>query len=189
MEILYFQSKYQINFTMYSQTERLEKTEKIGTFFRFEDLRIYHKSLDYINWVQEVTSMFPDNDPSKFVLRFNDSARNIALFIAEGSARNKSQFIYYLKMAKSAIRECLVFTMLARKNNNISDTYEDDSRNQLMEMTKMIGALISSLQRSNGNSSNGNYPYTGKGGGSSRKSNFHDCGEEFGEIDDTVEEE
>ncbi len=189
MEILYIQSKYQINFTMYSQTERLEKTEKIGTFFRFEDLRIYHKSLDYINWVQEVTSMFPENDPSKFVLRFNDSARNIALFIAEGSARNKSQFIYYLKMAKSAIRECLVFTMLARRNNNISDTYEDDSRNQLMEMTKMIGALISSLQRSNGNTSNGNYPYSGKGGGSSRKSNFHDCGDEFGEIDDTIDEE
>jgi four helix bundle protein len=174
---------------MYSQTERTEKTEKIGTFFRFEDLRIYHKSLDYINWVQEVTSLFPENDPSKFVLRFNDSARNIALFIAEGSARNKSQFIYYLKMAKSSIRECLVFTMLARKNSNISDSYEEESRNQLMEMTKMIGALISSLQRSNGNSSGNNYPYNGKGGGNSRKTNYHDCDDEFAEMDDSIDED
>ncbi|MBC8321854.1 MAG: four helix bundle protein [Bacteroidetes bacterium] len=143
-----------------------EKTEKPSAFFRFEDLRIYHKSLDYTNWLQDVTMLFPDNDNSQFVLRFNDSARNIAFFIAEGSARNKSQFIHYLKMAKSAIRECLVFTTLSYKQNNISDTQEEESRQQLMEMTKMIGALISSLQRSTGSGNNGNhnnnYRYSGK---------------------------
>jgi four helix bundle protein len=156
-----------------------EKTEKVGTFFRFEDLRIYHKSLDYINWLQDVTMLFPSNDQSQFVLRFNDSARNIAFFIAEGSARNKSQFIHYLKMAKSSIRECLVFTTLSHKQNNITDSHEEESRQQLMEMTKMIGALISSLQRSNNSNgthqnntnhqnstnhqNNGNYRYNGKG--------------------------
>lgn len=177
---------------MYNQTEREEKIEKVGTFFRFEDLRIYHKSLDYITWVQDVTMLFPDDDRSEFALRFNDSARNIALFIAEGSARNKSQFIYYLKMAKSAIRECLVFTMLARKQSNISDTYEDESRNQLMEMTKMIGALISSLQRSSPSSNGGsNYPYNGKGNGATRRPNYNDCGDNagFNDIDDAEDDD
>ncbi|PKP31454.1 MAG: hypothetical protein CVT99_08915 [Bacteroidetes bacterium HGW-Bacteroidetes-16] len=179
-------------FTMHNQTERIEKSEKTGTFFRFEDLRIYHKSLEYINWVQDITSLFPSNDQSEFVLRFNDSARNIALFIAEGSSRNKSQFVYYLKMAKSSIRECIVFTMLARKQNNISDLYEEDSRNQLMEMTKMIGALISSLQRSNGNSNGNisNYQYNGKGSDGSRLHGFNDYGEVMGgnELDDSNED-
>lgn len=165
---------------MYNQNE---KTEKAPTFFRFEDLRIYHKSLDYINWLQDVTMLFPDNDKSQFVLRFNDSARNIAFFIVEGSARNKSQFVYNLKMAKSSIRECLVYTTLAFKQNNISDTQEDESRTQLMEMTKMIGALISSLQRSNGQgnnghgtgNNNGNYRYNGKGNDTSeRKTNYEE---------------
>lgn len=177
---------------MHNQTERIEKSEKTGTFFRFEDLRIYHKSLEYINWVQDITSLFPSNDQSEFVLRFNDSARNIALFIAEGSSRNKSQFVYYLKMAKSSIRECIVFTMLARKQNNISDLYEEDSRNQLMEMTKMIGALISSLQRSNGNSNGNisNYQYNGKGSDGSRLHGFNDYGEVMGgnELDDSNED-
>lgn len=162
---------------MYNQNEKTEKTEKTGTFFRFEDLRIYHKSLDYINWLQDVTMLFPDNDKSQFVLRFNDSARNIAFFIVEGSARNKSQFVYNLKMAKSAIRECLVFTTLSYKQNNISDTQEDESRTQLMEMTKMIGALISSLQRSNGqgnNSNNSNYRYNGKGNDSSERTTTYE---------------
>jgi four helix bundle protein len=136
---------------MYNQKD---KPEKIGTFFRFEDLRIYNKSLDYITWLQDVTMLFPDNDRTQFVLRFNDSARNIAFFIAEGSARNKSQFIHSLKLAKSAIRECVVFTALSVKQVNITESQEEESRRQLMEMTKMIGALISSLQRSNATANN-----------------------------------
>ncbi len=140
---------------MYNQKE---KPEKIGTFFRFEDLRIYNKSLDYINWIQDITTLFPEDDKIRFVQRFNDAARNIAFFIAEGSARNKAQFIHNLKMAKSAIRECVVYTTLSIKQGNITESQEEESRQQLMEMTKMVGALISSLQRSSNpaSSSNGN---------------------------------
>ncbi len=150
---------------MFNKTEKTEKTERPGTFFRFEDLRIYHKSLDYINWLQDVSMLYPENDKTGLTSRFNESARNIALYIAEGSARNKSQFIYYLKMAKSAIRECLVYTTVSYKGNLITETYEEESRGQLMEMTKMLGALITSLQRSaaNGGHGNGNghdHPHT-----------------------------
>lgn len=133
-----------------------EKKEQTGTFFRFEDLRIYHKSLTYINWLQDATTLFPENQNSNLAARFNMSARNIALNIAEGSSRNKSQFIYYLKIAKSAIRECMVYTTISHNSGLFSDEYEEESRGILMEMTKMIGALISSLQRSSGYSNNGN---------------------------------
>jgi four helix bundle protein len=121
--------------------------EKAVTFFRFEDLRIYHKALDYIEWVTKKTILFPNESQAGIGTRFNLSAQAIALNISEGSARNKSQFIYYLKMAKSAVRECVVFTSLATKLGYLSDHDSDESRGQLMEMTKMIGALIGSLQR------------------------------------------
>ena len=140
---------------MYNQEE--EKTERTVTFFRFEDLRIYHKSLDYINWLHDTTMQFPDDDKTQLIQRFNNAARNITFYIAEGSSRNKSQFIYYLKMAKSAIRECLVCTSIAYNANNLTDVQEDESRGVLMEMTKMIGALISSLQRSNSGGNNNNH--------------------------------
>jgi len=136
-----------------------EKQERPGTFFRFEDLRIYHKSLDYVTWLQDVTMLFPESDKSQLATRFNESARNIALYIAEGSARNKTQFIYYLRMAKSAIRQCMVYTTLSYGLNIMSESHEDESRTQLMEMTKMVGALISSLQRSLNN--HGNYNNSG----------------------------
>ena len=123
--------------------------------------------------------LFPENDKTQFVLRFNDSARNIAFYIAEGSARNKPQFIYNLKLAKSAIRECVVFTSLSLMQGNIIDSQADESRTQLMEMTKMIGALISSLQRSSAtnNNSNGNYRYNANGNESS------DLGNKYNEPD------
>jgi four helix bundle protein len=121
--------------------------ERNLTFFRFEDLRIYHKALEYMAWVHKTTLLFPDTHQDNIGARFNEAARAIALHIAEGSARNKSQFIYYLKMAKSSVRESLVLTSAVKKFGYLTDKQEDESRNFLMELTKMIGALISSLQR------------------------------------------
>ncbi|MEI8203553.1 MAG: four helix bundle protein [Bacteroidota bacterium] len=123
-------------------------TERENTsFFRFEDLRIYHKALDYIEWVHQTVQHFPPLMKESLTLPFLKSAQAISLNIAEGSSRNKSQFIYFLKMAKSSVRECVIFTNLTRKLNLISDEIEEVSRLHLMELTKMIGSLIVSLQK------------------------------------------
>ncbi|MDP4290122.1 MAG: four helix bundle protein [Bacteroidota bacterium] len=122
--------------------------EKNTAFFRFEDLRVYHKALDYIDWVNQITASFPVRTGDIIGEKFCHSAIAIAVNISEGSSRNKSQFVYYLKLAKSAIRECIIFTSLAQKRSFLDNTANEYSRNQLMELTKMIGALIGSLQRS-----------------------------------------
>lgn len=123
--------------------------ERPLTFFRFEDLRIYHKALEYIDWVYSMAKKAPAEPLiTSFFERYIVSANAIALFIAEGSSRNKSQFIYYLKMAKSSVRECVVLSTIALHRTHISKEAFDESKNHLMEMTKMIGALIGSLQRS-----------------------------------------
>ena len=123
--------------------------ERPSTFFRFEDLRIYHKALEYVNWVYTMAKNTKDDPFMKlFFERFLVSANGIALNIAEGSSRNKSQFVYYLKMAKSSVRECVVLSTIATSRSFISARDFDESKNYLMEMTKMIGALIGSLQRS-----------------------------------------
>ncbi|MBQ9434986.1 MAG: four helix bundle protein [Bacteroidales bacterium] len=116
-------------------------------FFRFEDLRIYSKALDYVNWLHGVAVSIQDAYRESVVLPFLKSAQSVALSIAEGSSRNKAQFIYYLKMAKSAVRECVVYTTIASRLNLLNEDDKDYSRTQLMEMTKMIGSLVSSLQK------------------------------------------
>jgi four helix bundle protein len=126
----------------------METTEKPFNFFRFEDLRIYHKSLDYIKWVYSSVADFPAVEKSELGAAFIKASTNIAVYIAEGSGRNKSQFIYYLKMAKSSVRECVVLTTIAHQNGLLSTEKEEESRNFLIEISKMVGALIASLQRS-----------------------------------------
>ncbi len=122
--------------------------EKVFNFFRFEDLRIYHKAIDYALWVKNITMEFPEHEIRALAFQFVRAAQSIAINIAEGSGRNKGQFVYCLKSAKSSLRECVVFTTLAKNLGYINDSTEEYSRNELIEMTKMMGALITSLQRS-----------------------------------------
>ncbi len=124
-----------------------DASNKSMTFFRFEDLRVYHKALDYGVWVQKVVQHFPDSGKN-LASGFCEMARRVPLHIAEGSAREKVAFINHLKEGKSAIRACLVYSTLALRHGFISQDEEEDSRNQLMELTKMLGALITSLQKS-----------------------------------------
>jgi len=123
------------------------KPETPVSFFRFEDLRIYAKALDYITWLHGVVNKFPSHDQPTLAQPFLKVSQSIALFLAEGSARNKPQFIYYLKMAKSSVRECVVYTEIAIRLGLIDEEEKEYSVNQMMELTKMIGSLVSSLQR------------------------------------------
>lgn len=125
----------------------MNEQENNFSFFRFEDLRIYAKALDYISWVHGVTNSMSDGCKNTIADAFVKSAQGIALNIAEGSARNKAQFVYYLKMAKSTVRECVVYTEIASRIGVMNDADKEYSRSQLMELTKMIGSLVASLQR------------------------------------------
>lgn len=121
--------------------------EKNVSFFRFEDLRIYAKSVDYSQWVL-ANMANPGTEAEKNLFEsFCKSAFDIALNIAEGSTRNKSQFEHYLKISKTAIRECIVYTAIAKGMGTISEEQSETSREMLMELTRMIGALIISLQK------------------------------------------
>ncbi len=117
------------------------------SFFRFEDLRIYHKSIEYNNWVHKAVNYFGDDSKFTLAVPFTKAAQTIALSIAEGSSRQKQQFSYYLKLSKSSIRECVVYTTIAKELGFFSDEQDEESRRHLMELTKMIGALIASLGR------------------------------------------
>ena len=119
------------------------------SFFRFEDLRIYAKAMDYIVWLYQQLPKDEMHTNQKFIQKsFLKSAQDIALNTAEGSSRNRTQFLYYLKMAKSSVRECVVHTEIASRVGFLSEEAKEHSRNELMELTKMIGSLIASLQRS-----------------------------------------
>ena len=127
--------------------DQKEKIEKAGTFFRFEDLRVYHKSLDYINWLQDVTMLFPNNS-SDFVNQYNVSARNIAFFIAEGSARNhKNEFKQFLYISLSSCSELNTQLTIAQNLDYIDSVACNTLLNELEIISKMLQGLIKSINK------------------------------------------
>ncbi len=124
----------------------MENQNRPVSFFRFEDLRIYHKSLDYFNWI--LGQIKSDTPERKVVLKpLANAAMKISVNIAEGSARHRAHFINFLKDAKTAVRECVVLSSMAHKSGLFNDEQYEHSKDTLIEMTKMIGAMIVSLQR------------------------------------------
>lgn len=125
-----------------------QQEEKNVSFFRFEDLRVYGKATDYASWVSMQLGTVRNECEKTLAASFCHSAYDIAINICEGSSRSKSQFDHYLKIAKTAIRECVVYTEIAHNMGMMDEAQKNQSREYLMELTRMLGALIISLQRS-----------------------------------------
>lgn len=125
----------------------MENPIRTVSFFRFEDLRVYDKAVDYFGWVISQTASVGEFEKKVILQPLAEAAEKIAENIAEGSSRHKTQFVQFLKDAKSAIRSCVVLTTLAFKNGVFDQEQYDRSRESLVEMTKMVGAMIVSLQK------------------------------------------
>jgi len=121
--------------------------DKSTSFFRFEDLRVYGKAVEYNKWLINALHTPRNEGERRLCDSFVSSSLDIALNIAEGSSRNKTQFDHFLKIAKSAIRECVLYTTIAHGLDLLTDEQKETSRELLMEQTRMIGALIISLTR------------------------------------------
>ena len=137
----------------------MEKQDFIPSFFRFEDLRVYEKAIDYHVWVQMNTAMFPNIETNPFVNSFVLDSMELTTKIATGSSRIKAFFTSHLIEAKAALKRCVVHTTIAQKLNYFSEEQTEHSKTELMELTKMIGALIGSLKE---NRYNGNTKYENK---------------------------
>ncbi|KWW25057.1 MAG: S23 ribosomal protein [bacterium F082] len=125
----------------------IPENTKPTNFFKFEGLRIYHKSVDFINAILSLSNTVQTNAQKIIIDQFLTEAGHISANIIEGAGRSKTEFIEYLQKAKSNIGKCVMLCALASKQSLIDDTQETDIRNELMELTKMIGALIISFQK------------------------------------------
>ena len=140
-------------FSFLNPTEMIPENNKPTPFFKFENLRIYFKAIDFADGILALAANYNGGNQAieHFFNKFVDEAINLVNSITDGSTGNKSQFISDLQNTKKSIRSCVVYNSLALKREYIDETQEADIRNELMELTKMVGALISSLQKQENN--------------------------------------
>ena len=125
------------------------ENQKAAPFFKFENLRIYHKSLMFSKAVLAIYDRATTDSDRLLAKELFEAASMITTNIIEGSCANKAGFIEFLQQAKSNIRKCVTYTALLLSRKAIDEEQSTDIRNELTELTKMAGALIVSLQTEN----------------------------------------
>lgn len=117
--------------------------------FKFEDLKVYQKALDFVDFAYDVSDKFPNTERYGLISQFTRASLSIALNIAEGSADTDKQFNRFLQMALDSLNECVVCSTVAKRRNYITKALDYDVRLKLVELSKMITSLKKYLNNKN----------------------------------------
>ena len=115
--------------------------------FNFENLQVYQKSLDIVDLVYEVTKEFPNSELYNLTSQYKRAAVSIALNLAEGAGDTNAQFSRFLQIALDSVKECVVCSTIAKRQNYITLEKDLDMRSKLSELSKMISSLKKYLKK------------------------------------------
>ena len=115
--------------------------------FKFEDLQVYQKSLDFVDLAYEVSKKFPKSELYNLTSQFKRAAVSVSLNIAEGAGDTDAQFNRFLQVSSHSIKECVVCSTIANRQGFISDQENLVNRNKLAELSKMISSLKKYLRK------------------------------------------
>lgn len=115
--------------------------------FKFEDLKVYQKSLDFNDMVYRVTLNFPKEELYGLTSQFRRASTSVALNIAEGSGSTDKDFNKYLRTAYNSLKECVVCCTIAHRQKFIGDETYFNMRKELVEISKMIAGIRRYLNR------------------------------------------
>ncbi|HBR55718.1 MAG TPA: four helix bundle protein [Flavobacteriaceae bacterium] len=109
--------------------------------FKFEDLKVYQKALDFVDEVYQVTKSFPKEELYGLSSQYKRAAVSVPLNITEGAGDTDPQFNRYLQMAWDSTKECVVCSTIARRQNFITNEEDLSARIKLSELAKMTTSL------------------------------------------------
>lgn len=115
--------------------------------FKFEELQVYQKALDFVDLIYVVIQDLPKHEMYNLSSQFKRAAVSIALNTAEGHGSSNAQFNRYLQMASNSLNECVVCSTVARRLHYITIEQEKEIRTKLVELSKMIAGLQKYLRK------------------------------------------
>ena len=124
------------------EREEMENEER----FDFENLRVYQRALEYVDFVYEITKNFPKTEVFSLTDQFKRASTSICLNIAEGSGGSKVEFNRFLKIARRSIRECVAIADISYRQKFMEGKIRRQSRIFCSDLSKMVNGLIKSLK-------------------------------------------
>lgn len=123
----------------------MDKVEEVT--FKFEELRVYQKSLEFIDDVYEITKELPKEEKYGLTSQYRRAANSIALNIAEGPGDTDLQFNRFVNIAQGSIKEFVVCSTIATRQKFIDSETNKKSRYALSQLAKMLTNLQKHLKK------------------------------------------
>jgi four helix bundle protein len=125
---------------------------KSNYHFKFEDLNVYQKAMDFGEFVDVLVRKFPSHELYALSSQFRRAADSIALNIAEGYPGSDAQFVKHLNHAIYSANECVSCSTKAKRRHYINFEEDEENRKLISELTKMMSSLRKKiLERSQSN--------------------------------------
>ncbi len=119
-------------------------TNKIHSF---EDLIVWQKAIDLSVDIYRKTEDFPKEEIFGLTSQIRRACNSVSLNISEGSVKTTKGFISQLTTAHGSVSEVLSASILADRLGYLKNNDLTSIRLSIGEITKMLNALISSLER------------------------------------------
>lgn len=119
--------------------------------FKFEDLKVYQKAMDFCELVDNLVKRFPNHELYALSSQFRRAADSIALNIAEGYPGSDTQFIKHLNHTIYSTNECVSYSTKARRREYINFEQDQDNRKLVSELIKMMSSLRKKIIERNTN--------------------------------------
>lgn len=118
--------------------------------FKFEDLIVYKKAMDFGETVDTLVKNFPSYELYALSSQFRRASDFIALNIAEGYPGTDAQFVKHLNHAIYSANECVSCSSKSRRRSYITFEQDEENRKLISELTKMMSSLRKKiLERTN----------------------------------------
>lgn len=114
--------------------------------FDFESLELYKKSLDYIDFVYDITNTFPKEELFGLSDQIKRAANSISLNIGEGYGESVLLGLRYMRIVRGSIRECVVCSTVGFRRNWITHENYQLSRERLTELSKLAAGYVKYLK-------------------------------------------
>ncbi|MBF8150144.1 four helix bundle protein [Winogradskyella sp. F6397] len=114
---------------------------KSNYHFKFEDLIVYQKAMDFGEIVDALVKEFPNHELYALSSQFRRAADSIALNIAEGYPGSDAQFVKHINHAIYSANECVSCSTKAKRRLYINFEKDEENRKLVSELTKMMSSL------------------------------------------------
>jgi four helix bundle protein len=112
----------------------------------YKDLIVWQRAMDLVETVYRISAEFPAAEQFGLTAQMRRSAVSIPSNIAEGYGRQATrEYRHHLLISRGSLLELETQLLLSRRLKYSLDPDAESTLNEITEISKMIGALISKL--------------------------------------------